>query len=159
MWLLFAVIFAAVQIGSIFNPPLMDDVDSSHAQAAQYFSEHSDWVSAHINGRHNEAQGVKEGFFGFYECLPDAEASRALLQAAEDWVKARGMKKIIAVVATWTLLASAFATTQQPVVVLLRSYYRYLVTQQVAFTLEHVLETMPAVQALRVGPGRFRGLR
>ena len=50
VWLLFAVIFSAVYIGSIFNPPLMDDVDSSHAQAAQYFSEHSDWVSAHING-------------------------------------------------------------------------------------------------------------
>jgi 4-amino-4-deoxy-L-arabinose transferase-like glycosyltransferase len=50
VWLLFAAIFAAVQIGSIFNPPLMDDVDSTHAQAAQYFSEHSDWVTAKING-------------------------------------------------------------------------------------------------------------
>jgi 4-amino-4-deoxy-L-arabinose transferase-like glycosyltransferase len=28
----------------------MDDVDSTHAQAAQYFSEHSDWITAHING-------------------------------------------------------------------------------------------------------------
>jgi 4-amino-4-deoxy-L-arabinose transferase-like glycosyltransferase len=50
VWLLFAAIFAAVQFASLFTPPLMDDVDSSHAQAAQYFAEHSDWVSAKING-------------------------------------------------------------------------------------------------------------
>jgi len=50
VWLLLAAIFAAVYFASLFSPPLMDDVDSSHAQAAQYFSEHSDWISAHING-------------------------------------------------------------------------------------------------------------
>jgi len=50
VWLLFAAIFAAVYFASLFNPPLLDDVDASHSQAAQYFSEHSDWVSAHING-------------------------------------------------------------------------------------------------------------
>jgi 4-amino-4-deoxy-L-arabinose transferase-like glycosyltransferase len=50
VWLLFAAIFAAVQIGSLFNPPLMDDVDSSHAQAAQHFSESSDWITAKVNG-------------------------------------------------------------------------------------------------------------
>jgi len=50
VWLLFAVIFAAVYFASLFNPPLLDDVDASHSQAAQYFSEHSDWVTAHING-------------------------------------------------------------------------------------------------------------
>jgi len=50
VWLLFAAIFAAVQFASLFTPPLMDDVDASHAQAAQYFAEHSDWVSAKING-------------------------------------------------------------------------------------------------------------
>jgi 4-amino-4-deoxy-L-arabinose transferase-like glycosyltransferase len=50
VWLLFAAIFAAVYFASLFNPPLMDDVDSTHSQAAQYFSEHSDWITAHING-------------------------------------------------------------------------------------------------------------
>jgi 4-amino-4-deoxy-L-arabinose transferase-like glycosyltransferase len=49
-WLLFAAIFAAVYFGSLFTPPLMDDVDSSHAQAAQHFAESSDWVTAQING-------------------------------------------------------------------------------------------------------------
>jgi len=49
-WALLAVIFAAVYTGSLFTPPLMDDVDSSHAQAAQYFAEHGDWVTAKIDG-------------------------------------------------------------------------------------------------------------
>jgi 4-amino-4-deoxy-L-arabinose transferase-like glycosyltransferase len=49
-WLLFAAIFAAVQFASLFSPPLLDDVDASHAQAAQHFAESSDWVSAKING-------------------------------------------------------------------------------------------------------------
>jgi len=50
VWLLFAAIFAAVYFASLFNPPLLDDVDASHSQAAQYFSEHSNWVTAYING-------------------------------------------------------------------------------------------------------------
>jgi 4-amino-4-deoxy-L-arabinose transferase-like glycosyltransferase len=50
VWLLFAAIFAAVFFASLFTPPLMDDVDSTHAQAAQYFAEHSDWITAKING-------------------------------------------------------------------------------------------------------------
>jgi 4-amino-4-deoxy-L-arabinose transferase-like glycosyltransferase len=50
VWLLFAAIFIAVYFASLFTPPLMDDVDSSHAQAAQYFAEHSDWITAKTNG-------------------------------------------------------------------------------------------------------------
>ena len=34
VWLLLVAIFAAVQIGSLFSPPLLDDVDAAHAQAA-----------------------------------------------------------------------------------------------------------------------------
>jgi len=49
-WLLFAALFATVQFASLFTPPLMDDVDASHAQAAQHFAESGDWVTAKING-------------------------------------------------------------------------------------------------------------
>jgi 4-amino-4-deoxy-L-arabinose transferase-like glycosyltransferase len=49
-WLLFAAIFGAVQIGSLFNPPLLDDVDAAHAQAAQGISETGDWITSKING-------------------------------------------------------------------------------------------------------------
>jgi 4-amino-4-deoxy-L-arabinose transferase-like glycosyltransferase len=50
VWLLFAAIYAAVQFASLFSPSLMDDVDSSHAQAAQYIAESGNWVTPMING-------------------------------------------------------------------------------------------------------------
>ena len=49
-WIFFAAIFLAVYFASLFTPPLMDDVDASHAQAAQHFAESGDWVTAKING-------------------------------------------------------------------------------------------------------------
>ena len=52
-------------------------------------------ISAHVNRHHNDFHGTKDGFFGFYECLDDDEASRALLSAAETWVFAKGMTRII----------------------------------------------------------------
>jgi 4-amino-4-deoxy-L-arabinose transferase-like glycosyltransferase len=50
VWLLFAALYAAVQIASLFTPSLMDDVDSSHAQAAQYIADTGNWVTPMING-------------------------------------------------------------------------------------------------------------
>ncbi len=49
-WVLLAVIFAAVQIGSLFTPPLLDDADASHAQAAQHMAESGDWVTLKVDG-------------------------------------------------------------------------------------------------------------
>ncbi|MDP8235752.1 MAG: hypothetical protein P9M08_05175, partial [Candidatus Erginobacter occultus] len=37
----------------------------------------------------------RTGYFGFFECLDDPEAARALLAAAEDWLKGRGLEKLI----------------------------------------------------------------
>ena len=34
VWLLFAVIFVTIYFASLFSPPLLDDVDAAHAQAA-----------------------------------------------------------------------------------------------------------------------------
>jgi len=45
-----AAIFAAVTLASLFTPPLLDDVDSSHAQAAQHMAESGDWVTLKVNG-------------------------------------------------------------------------------------------------------------
>jgi 4-amino-4-deoxy-L-arabinose transferase-like glycosyltransferase len=50
VWLLFAALYAAVQFASLFTPSLMDDVDSSHAQAAQYIADTGNWVTPMING-------------------------------------------------------------------------------------------------------------
>jgi len=40
----------AVHVASLFTPPLLDDVDASHAQAAQYMAETGDLVTLHVNG-------------------------------------------------------------------------------------------------------------
>jgi 4-amino-4-deoxy-L-arabinose transferase-like glycosyltransferase len=48
-WTLLAAIFAAVVLASLFTPPLLDDVDASHAQAAQHMAESGDWVTLKVN--------------------------------------------------------------------------------------------------------------
>jgi 4-amino-4-deoxy-L-arabinose transferase-like glycosyltransferase len=49
-WVLLAAIFAAVQVASLFTPPLLDDADASHAQAAQHMDDTGDWVTLKVNG-------------------------------------------------------------------------------------------------------------
>ncbi|HSY34881.1 MAG TPA: glycosyltransferase family 39 protein [Acidobacteriaceae bacterium] len=49
-WLLFLAIFAAVQFASLFTPPLMDDVDASHAQTAQHIIDSGNWITTQTNG-------------------------------------------------------------------------------------------------------------
>ena len=50
-------------------------------------------ISASINHRFNEHYGIGAhlGFFGFFEVEEDYEAAAALLDAARDWIAARGM--------------------------------------------------------------------
>ncbi len=48
-------------------------------------------VSAAENRRFNDHYGSRIGFFGFFECENDFEAASALLDAARDWILARGM--------------------------------------------------------------------
>jgi 4-amino-4-deoxy-L-arabinose transferase-like glycosyltransferase len=49
-WVLLAIIFASVQFASLFTPPLLDDADASHAQAAQHMAESGDWVTLKVDG-------------------------------------------------------------------------------------------------------------
>jgi len=49
-WLLFLALFAAVQFASLFTPPLMDDVDSSHAQTAQHIIDSGNWITTQTDG-------------------------------------------------------------------------------------------------------------
>jgi GNAT superfamily N-acetyltransferase len=51
-------------------------------------------VTAHVNERHNRHAGEKTGFFGFFECIEDQAAASALMAAAEEALRARGMKVI-----------------------------------------------------------------
>ena len=50
IWALLGAIFLAVQFASLFTPPLLDDVDASHAQVAQHMVESGDWVTMNLNG-------------------------------------------------------------------------------------------------------------
>jgi 4-amino-4-deoxy-L-arabinose transferase-like glycosyltransferase len=49
-WVLLAAIFVAVQFASLFTPPLLDDADASHAQAAQQMAKTGDLITLKVNG-------------------------------------------------------------------------------------------------------------
>ncbi len=51
-------------------------------------------IAAFINHRHNEFHDERVGWFGVFEVYDDAEAARALLAAACDWVRAQGYDTI-----------------------------------------------------------------
>jgi 4-amino-4-deoxy-L-arabinose transferase-like glycosyltransferase len=97
-WTLFLVIFAAVQVGSLFSPPLLDDVDAAHAEAAQHVAETGNWITCQINGiRYIEKPplpywlvGISYRIFGqntFATHLPNSLAMLGLVALA--WVWAR----------------------------------------------------------------------
>jgi GNAT superfamily N-acetyltransferase len=52
-------------------------------------------IAAIINQAHNNFHGDKAGFFGFFDCAEDREASGALFAAATAWLKAKGMDSVI----------------------------------------------------------------
>ncbi len=45
-----ALAWAVIYLGSIFHPPLQDDADTVHAEAAREMAASGDWVTLHING-------------------------------------------------------------------------------------------------------------
>ena len=49
-WVILWLIFAAVQFAALFQPPLLDDVDATHAEAAQHMAETGDVVTLYVNG-------------------------------------------------------------------------------------------------------------
>jgi GNAT superfamily N-acetyltransferase len=67
---------------------------------AEYFLAYRDGrvvgrITAQINEAFNAHQGKKWGWFGFFEVEEDPEAVAALLAAAEEWVRARGMERLV----------------------------------------------------------------
>src|SRR5579859_5488054 len=45
-----AIVFLAVYCGSLFSPALLDDADSTHAEAAREMFVTGDYVTLHVNG-------------------------------------------------------------------------------------------------------------
>jgi 4-amino-4-deoxy-L-arabinose transferase-like glycosyltransferase len=50
VWTFLLAIFAAVYIAALFTPPLLDDADATHAQAAAHMAETGDLVTLKVNG-------------------------------------------------------------------------------------------------------------
>lgn len=51
-------------------------------------------ISAQVDQEHLKLHGDKAGFFGFFECKRSHQVARALLGAAEDWCRERGMVRV-----------------------------------------------------------------
>ncbi len=49
-------------------------------------------ITAHINHMYEKKYDNDTGFFGFYEAINDLEVAKALFNAAESWLKAKGKK-------------------------------------------------------------------
>ncbi len=52
-------------------------------------------ISAQVDHLHLERYRDTTGFFGFYDVINDREASDALLVTAENWLRARGLKRVL----------------------------------------------------------------
>jgi hypothetical protein len=51
-------------------------------------------ISAHVDHAYNRHHDERRGWFGFFECEDDPDATRALLDAAEAWLRERGMARM-----------------------------------------------------------------
>src|SRR3990172_1701735 len=51
-------------------------------------------ISAQVDHEHNRFHQDRTGFFGFFESEDEPETARALLDAAEDWLRARDMDAV-----------------------------------------------------------------
>ncbi len=49
-WSLLLLVWLAVHFAALFAPPLLDDADAAHANAAQHMALSGDWVTLKING-------------------------------------------------------------------------------------------------------------
>lgn len=52
-------------------------------------------VSAHVNGQYERHQDAYTGFFGFFECVKDQHVADTLLEAAADWLRLKGKRRIL----------------------------------------------------------------
>ncbi|AKC83733.1 hypothetical protein IMCC26134_14840 [Verrucomicrobia bacterium IMCC26134] len=90
----------------VWVPPMLFDVRAMTDPKRGDFFKHSDGefflarrggevvgrIAALHNRKHLEAHPDGAGFFGFFECEDSLETSGALLIAAEEWLRGRGLK-------------------------------------------------------------------
>jgi Acetyltransferase (GNAT) family len=70
-----------------------------HAEAEYFLAERDGEpvgrITVQIDRRWDEFQGGSDGMFGFFETVEDREVAQALLGAAEDWLRARGRRRLL----------------------------------------------------------------
>lgn len=115
------------QINPISNPSA-PSFDNRVLFIATKNGEDAGRIAAFINEGHNKHSKKNDGFFGFFDCLADNLLGQLLLESAENWLKGRGVERIIGP-ANWSvneecgLLISGFDTP--PVVMMLHGKEEY----------------------------------
>ena len=115
------------QINPIINPSA-PSFDNRVLFIATNNGEDVGRIAAFINTDHNKHYSQNDGFFGFFDCISDNYLGNSLLKNAEDWLKSRGVERIIGP-ANWSvneecgLLISGFDTP--PVVMMLHGKEEY----------------------------------
>ena len=49
-WAILLLVWFAIHFAALFSPPLLDDADAAHANAAQHMALSGDWVTLKIDG-------------------------------------------------------------------------------------------------------------
>ena len=90
-------------------PPLRRDVKDTLDPSSNAFFEHGDMqlflaedasgavvgrIAGIVNGMHLEKHEDATGFFGFFECVEEYAVAEALLDAAADWLRGQGLRRM-----------------------------------------------------------------
>ena len=88
-------------------------------------------IAAILNNNHNTFNRANDGFFGFFDCINDDETAALLINAAEKWLKGKGVQSMIGPVnlstnETCALLVEGFDTPPVAMMTFNEPYYRDL---------------------------------
>jgi len=92
-------------------------------------------IAAILNNNHNSFNKANDGFFGFFDCIDDNETASLLFDAAENWLKGKGVNSMIGPVnlstnETCALLIEGFDTPPVAMMTYNDPYYRGLIERQ-----------------------------
>ncbi|MFT3933459.1 MAG: hypothetical protein QM726_07595 [Chitinophagaceae bacterium] len=92
-------------------------------------------IAAILNNNHNTFNKANDGFFGFFDCIDDHETATLLFDAAEKWLKEKGVQSIIGPVnlstnETCALLIEGFDTPPVAMMTYNAPYYKALLEKQ-----------------------------
>ena len=92
-------------------------------------------IAAILNNNHNTFNKASDGFFGFFDCIDDDETASLLFNAAEKWLKQKGVNSMIGPVnlstnETCALLVEGFDTPPFAMMTYNEPYYKDLLARQ-----------------------------